>query len=361
MVDPGHKGRRRALGTRISDLRRYRRHLARELDNASLYRDLAGGAQGEHREVLLELAAAEERHARFWQAKLRGLGADVPRAEDHRLGFSTRALAWLGRRLGVRRVVPLLERVEAGERTRYDDEAAATPTMVAEERIHAELVASLAPAWRSRASSSIRAAVFGVNDGLVSNLSLVMGMAGGNAGTQTVLLAGLAGLVAGAGSMAAGEYISVKSQRELVEAGTRLGPADLAIMAEREPVAFELLARAWRLEDAAAGRPMTPDGPSVGDSDNAGIGSPVAAAAYSFVAFGAGAAVPVLPFFVASGTAALGAAAALAAVALFAVGAGISLITNRGVARSGLRQLAVGAVAAAGTYAVGSAVDAGLT
>jgi len=343
---------------RLSDLRRYRRHLARELDNVSLYRDLADSAQGEHREVLLELAAAEQRHAEYWQDKLRDLGATVPSSTDHRPGLTARSLSWLGRRIGVRRLVPLLERLEASERSRYDDESEASTSMVAEERIHAEIVASMAPAWRSRASTSIRAAVFGVNDGLVSNLSLVMGMAGGQATNSVVLLAGLAGLVAGAGSMAAGEYISVKSQRELVEAGTRLGANDLAALAEREPVAFELLARAWGLAGTDMGG-STPG--SAGELDVDGLGSPLAAATYSFVAFAAGAGVPVLPFLVSSGTAALVAAAALAAIALFLVGAAISLITNRGAARSGLRQLAVGAVAAAGTYLVGSLVGVGLS
>lgn len=333
----------------MSELRKYRRHLARELDNASLYRDLAGGAEGEHREILLELAAAETRHAEFWQAKLRDLGVAVSLAGTHRPGLTARALAWFGRHAGLRRVVPLLERLEAGERTRYDEDSAATTAMIAEERMHAELVASLAPAWRTRASSSIRAAVFGVNDGLVSNLSLVMGMAGAQAATETVLLAGLAGLVAGAGSMAAGEYISVKSQGELVEAGTRLSPADLAVLAERDPVALELLARNRSPEHAA------------GPRDIEATGSPVSAAAYSFVAFACGAAVPVLPFFVLAGTAALGVGAVLSAVALFAVGSAISVITHRGAVRSGLRQLAVGALAAAGTYVVGRTVGAGLS
>ncbi len=343
---------------RHPDPRRYRRHLARELDNVSLYRNLAETAEGEHREVLLELAAAEERHARYWEEKLRDVGATVPRSEDHRSSFVTRSLSWLGRRIGVRRLVPLLERVEAGERSRYDDESEVPTSMVAEERIHAEIVASMAPAWRSRASSSIRAAVFGVNDGLVSNLSLVMGMAGGQATNNVVLLAGLAGLVAGAGSMAAGEYISVRSQCELVEAGTRLGPDELAALAEREPVAFELLARAWGVAapDAGALPPVAPAGDAV-----ASLGSPLAAATYSFVAFAAGASVPVLPFLVTSGTAALVVAAGLAAISLFLVGAAISLITNQAAARSGLRQLAVGAVAAAGTYAVGRLVGVGLS
>jgi VIT1/CCC1 family predicted Fe2+/Mn2+ transporter len=225
--------------------------------------------------------------------------------------------------------------------------------------VHAELVASLAPAWRSRASSSMRAAVFGVNDGLVSNLSLVMGMAGGRASTKVVLLAGIAGLVAGAGSMAAGEFISVKSQREMVEAGSRLDPAELRALADREPVAFELLARAFRADES----PDAADSaPAVGGrSDLAGVGSPMSAATFSFVAFAAGAAVPLLPFFVASGAVALVAASVLAALALFVVGAGISLVTNRRPGRSGVRQLAVGAAAAVGTYLVGLAVGRALS
>lgn len=334
-----------------ADLRRYRRHLAKELDNVALYRDLARSAEGEHREVLLELAKAEERHARFWEAKLNDLGAEVPPAEDHRPAVRSRTLSWLGRRLGVRRVVPLIERMEAGERTRYDTEAAAAAGMAVEERVHAELVASLDPAWRSRVSSSIRAAVFGVNDGLVSNLSLVMGMAGGRASSQVVLLAGIAGLVAGAGSMAAGEYISVTSQRELVAAGTRLGPADMAVMAERDPAAFELLARTLPGDD-----PVTA---GAGDDDPylTAVGSPLKAAGFSFVSFAGGAALPVVPFAVASGTAALVAAAVIAALALFVVGALISVVTNRGAVRTGLRQLLVGALAAAGTFLVGRLVD----
>jgi VIT1/CCC1 family predicted Fe2+/Mn2+ transporter len=322
----------------------------------ALYRELAECAEDEHRDILLQLAAAEERHAQYWRTKLGDLGAAVPSSAGHRPGPSTRWLSWLGRHLGVRRVVPLLERVEASERSRYDGEAAATTAMAADERVHAELVASLAPAWRSRASSSMRAAVFGVNDGLVSNLSLVMGMAGGRASTKVVLLAGIAGLVAGAGSMAAGELISVKSQREMVEAGSRLEPAELGALADREPVAFELLTRALNMPDA-------PDAATTsgGRPDLAGIGSPLSAATFSFVAFAVGAAVPLLPFLVASGTVALVAAGILAAFSLFVVGAGISLVTNRRPGRAGVRQLVVGAAAAVGTYLVGLAVGTALS
>lgn len=341
---------------RAPDHRRYRRHLARELDNVALYRGLADGATGEHREVLLELAAAEERHAEYWKAKLAELGRPVPASTGHRVGLGSRGLGWVGRRVGVRRMVPLLERVEAGERSRYDLEPGASAALSADERVHAHLIASLAPAWRAQAASSVRAAVFGVNDGLVSNLSLVMGMAGGNASTRIVLLAGVAGLVAGAASMAAGEFISVKSQRELVEAGSTVGAVELAALAERDPVAFELLIRSrGPVADRSDGPPGAPE------VDLAGLGSPVGAAVYSFVAFAAGAFVPVAPFLVASGAAALVSAAVLAAVALFLVGVGLSLVTNRPAARAGGRQLAIGALAAATTYVIGRVVGVGLS
>src|SRR5215210_4683774 len=105
----------------MSEHRRYRRHLARELDNVALYRALADSADGEHRDILLGLAAAEERHAQYWRAKLFELGFAVSAAETHRQSLITRSLSWLARCLGLRRVVPLLERLEAGERTRYDN------------------------------------------------------------------------------------------------------------------------------------------------------------------------------------------------------------------------------------------------
>jgi VIT1/CCC1 family predicted Fe2+/Mn2+ transporter len=346
------------------DAGRYRRYLAQEFDNVVLYRRLAEEAEGEHRDVLLELAAAEERHARYWQQKLAELGLPSGGVGQHRASIPTRLLSFLARRLGVRTIVPLLERVEAAERGRYGDEPELGVGMAADELVHAELVSGLAPAWRARASGSLRAGVFGLNDGLVSNLALVMGMAGGSASANTVLLAGLAGLVAGAGSMAAGEYISVKSQQELLE-GDRPPTADelAAVAAEGSVAQLELLMRlrgldaeeasdiASRGDHEAAAAALARSQP-----DMAGLGSPVGAAASSFVAFASGAAIPVLPFLIASGPAALAVAAALAGLALFVVGAVISLLTNRSMIRSALRQLAIGAFTALGTYLVGVAV-----
>jgi VIT1/CCC1 family predicted Fe2+/Mn2+ transporter len=192
----------------------------------------------------------------------------------------------------------------------------------------------------------------------VSNLALVMGMAGGQASNHVVVLAGVAGLVAGAGSMAAGEFISVKSQREIVEAGAALGAAELAALAGGDPETLHLLSRAARKQ--GMNRPSETDADG-DDPGLGGVGSPVSAAAFSFVAFAVGAAVPLVPFLVTSGSAALGAAGVLAGVALFSVGALISLVTDRSALRSGGRQLVVGALAAAGTYVVGRLVGVGLS
>jgi VIT1/CCC1 family predicted Fe2+/Mn2+ transporter len=206
--------------------------------------------------------------------------------------------------------------------------------------------------------------VFGMNDGLVSNLALVMGMAGGHAGGNTVLLAGLAGLVAGAGSMAAGEYISVKSQRELLEGDRPPSAEELAaIAAEGSVTQLELLMRlrgldAQEASDIASRRDHEAAAAAFvrAEPDLAGLGSPAGAAVSSFLAFASGAAIPVLPFLVGSGAAALAVAAVLAGLALFVVGALISLLTHRSVLRSGLRQLGIGALTAVGTFVVGLTV-----
>ena len=206
--------------------------------------------------------------------------------------------------------------------------------------------------------------MFGLNDGLVSGLALVAGMSGGNAGHDVVLLAGLAGLVAGAGSMAAGEYISVRSQLELLAGNRPPSPEELRTLTREGSLAqLELLMRLRGLDadqasDIAARRDHQAAAAAFAESepDITGLGSPAVAAASSFLAFAAGAILPVLPFLFFSGAAALACAAGLAGAALFAVGAIISLLTNRPMLRSGLRQLAIGALTAGGTYLVGAAV-----
>ena len=178
-----------------------------------MYRDLAERRSGEERDILLALAAAEGRHEQHWLTLL-GDQVGTPRQSALR----SRILGFLARHFGSVFVLALAQRAEA--RSIYEVDADATATMAADERIHEEVVRALATRGRNRLSGSFRAAVFGANDGLVSNLALVLGVSASGVSTQTVLITGIAGLLAGALSMGAGEYVSVRSQRELLDAST---------------------------------------------------------------------------------------------------------------------------------------------
>ena len=174
-----------------ADLRRWRRHLANERAEAAVYRDLAQRYDGEEREILTAIAASEERHEQHW---LNLLGDQV--GPPVRADLGTRILAFLARHFGSVFVLALVQRFEA--RASYDADADATPTMAADEQIHEEVIRALAARGRDRLSGSFRAAVFGANDGLVSNLALILGVSASGVATHTVLVTGLAALLAGA-------------------------------------------------------------------------------------------------------------------------------------------------------------------
>ncbi|MDR1150961.1 MAG: VIT1/CCC1 family protein, partial [Bifidobacteriaceae bacterium] len=195
-----------------TQVRRWRRYLADERAEADVYRDLAATRSGEEREILLGLERAETRHAAHW---IRLLG---DRAKPAHRGPGTRLLAFLARRFGFVFALALAGRSES--RSRYATDPDAPASMAADEQIHAEVVRALAARGRATLSGTFRAAVFGINDGLVSNLSLVIGVAAAGIDRSVVLVTGVAGLLAGALSMAAGEYVSVRSQRELLAANT---------------------------------------------------------------------------------------------------------------------------------------------
>jgi VIT1/CCC1 family predicted Fe2+/Mn2+ transporter len=227
---------------------------------------------------------------------------------------------------------------------------------------------------RSSRSGTLRAVIFGVSDGLVSNLSLVMGVAGAATGSgeaRFILLAGIAGILAGASSMAAGEYISMQSQRELFERQIALERAELEAMPEEEEAELAAVYRtkgfapeeATRIAHRLFRDPQTALDTLVREElglDPDELGSPWGAAFGSFVAFALGALVPVLPYLFMGGGPAFFAALGLSLVALFAVGAGVSLLTGRGTLFSGLRQVGIGAAAAAITYAVGTLIGVGV-
>jgi len=339
-------------------VRKWRRRLADEKAEGRIYRSLASRRSGEEREILLSLADAEERHAAHW-ANLLGGQAGEPGAGDIRM----RILAWLARHFGSVFVLALVQRSET--RSPYDTDSDATRAMAADERMHEEVVRGLAARGRARVSGTFRAAVFGANDGLVSNLALVLGVSGGGVSNQAVLLTGLAGLLAGALSMGAGEYVSVRSQRELLAASAP-GPTAHTAVPQLDVDANEL-ALVYRA------RGMAPDAaekhaaellrhyPSSLDDPNAPaaeghdvVGTGIGAALSSFCFFATGAAIPVLPFlFGLSGTAALVVASVLVGLALLLTGAVVGILSGGPPLRRGLRQLAIGLGAAAVTYLLG--------
>jgi VIT1/CCC1 family predicted Fe2+/Mn2+ transporter len=215
-----------------------------------------------------------------------------------------------------------------------------------------------------RGATSLRAAVFGVNDGLVSNASLIMGIAGATENNGVILLSGAAGLLAGAFSMAAGEYVSVRSQREMFEKQIAAERDELAKYPAEEAAELAIIyqARGLSREDAKrVAEKLISDPKNALDTlarEELGInpeelGSPLAAATSSLLSFAAGAFVPLIPFIVSRGPQALIFAVGLAAISLFAVGAAISLFTGRGALWGGIRMLGIGGAAAAATFFIG--------
>lgn len=344
------------------DRRRWAQYLVDERGEARVYRELAGRREGEEREILLALADAEGRHEQHWLDLLGGEPARLPAPS-----LGSRALGWAARRFGSIFVLALAQNAEA--RSPYDSEPFATARMVADEKIHGEVVRGLAARGRRRLSGTFRAAVFGANDGLVSNLALVMGIGATGVAPQFVLFSGIAGLLAGALSMGAGEYVSVRSQRELLDATE---PTDYAadVLADLDLDANELalvyrtrgmgeadaMAHARRVVETAqrAERAVPVARAHEPRGDHEVVGSALGAAGSSFLFFASGAVIPVLPWlFGLTGIAAVALALALVGIALVATGATVGLLSGAPPLRRGLRQLAIGFGAAAVTYLLG--------
>lgn len=343
-----------------SSVKRWRRRLADERAEAELYRSLAARRDGEDREILLEIADAEERHAAHWE---RLLGDDV--GPPQRGSLQTRALVSLARRFGSVFVLALVQRAES--RTPYDVDA--TLAMAADERVHEEVVRGLAARGRARVSGTFRAAVFGANDGLVSNLALVLGVSGGGVSANLVLLTGLAGLLSGALSMAAGEWISVRSQRELLTAA-RPGVGTQALVAALDVDANEL-ALIYRARGMAADEAQDRADAMLGSHEPApevvstealdAVGTDLGAATSSFAFFAVGAVVPVLPFlFGLVGTTALAVSCVLVSLALLMTGSVVGVLSGGPPLARAVRQLAIGLSAAGITYVVGRLAGAAL-
>nr|WP_255252807.1 VIT1/CCC1 family protein [Curtobacterium sp. 'Ferrero'] len=346
-----------ATAPTAADVRRWQRYLADERAEAAVYRNLAARRTGEEREILAALAEAEGRHAQHW---LDLLGADAGR--KRRGSVRTRILASLAKRFGSVFVLALMQRSE--DRSPYADDVDATARMAADERIHGEVVRGLANRGRMRLSGTFRAAVFGANDGLVSNLALIIGISASGADRHFVLLSGIAGLLAGALSMGAGEYVSVRSQRELLEASAPHPEAGRAV-ADLDVDANELalVYRARGMDEAAAerhaaevlaGLGTTGDPGAPTRDDHEAVGNGMSAAVSSFCFFASGAVIPILPYaFGLEGWPAIGLAGVLVGIALLGTGAVVGVLSGASPLRRALRQLAIGFGAAVVTYGLG--------
>ncbi len=370
-----------------SPARRYRSNLQGELDSAALYRALAEAEPNPQlKDVYNRLAAVEEAHAEFWRRRLSSIGH---RAGHRPPGWRTRILAWAARRFGPETVLPLINALERADFAKYDAQPEAVSAgLPGDERSHSRLIeamarpphgglsggalAQLEGRHRSAGGNALRAAVLGANDGLVSNLSLVMGVAGAEFSGHIILITGLAGLLAGACSMAMGEWLSVNSSREFYQQQIATEAAELEEFPEEEKQELTLIYQAKGLSEAQA---KALANRLIGDKETAldtlareelGInpeelgGSAWVAGGTSFLLFALGAIVPVIPFFALGGWAAIGASLGLSAAAMFLIGAGTTLFTGRGVIFSGLRQLAVGLAAAGVTYGVGRLIGVSL-
>lgn len=362
------------------DIQRYRDNLRDELNGAALYTALADAeADPVRKDLFLQLAQAEAAHAGFWRDKLAAAGIrDVAFVPD----FRTRLLGRLAKRFGPRFVLPTIAAAEYADRSKYAGQADAQ-TLSAEEQGHAAIVQAAAnrsgknpglsgsdiaraEPWHRRASgNNLRAAVLGANDGLVSNFCLIMGVAGAGVASRTILLTGMAGLIAGACSMALGEWLSVTNARELarsqidkeaeeLEQTPKAEQRELALIfqakglpkEDAQRVAADLMRHRDSALDTLAREELGIDPTELG-------GNPWSAAGASFALFTCGAIVPILPFLWLQDGSAIATSVGASALALAVIGALTSLFNGRTLSYSAARQVAFGCLAAAVTYGTG--------
>jgi vacuolar iron transporter family protein len=373
----------RSVMAKQTDVDRYHANLRAELDRAIADAEPDPARRG----VFLELSRAEATHAAHWREKLRAAGAPEPHFAPSR---RTRLLAMLARRFGPAFVMPTLAAAESADRDKYAGQADAA-ALSADERDHATVVSAMAAdarrprlsvgqniaraERRHRASSgnNLRAAVLGVNDGLVSNFCLITGVAGAGVASRTILLTGAAGLVAGACSMALGEWLSVTNARELaetqiaqeaeeIEQNPEAEQRELALIyqvkglakSEAQRIAADLMRTKQGALDSLTREELGIDPAELG-------GNPWSAAGTSFLLFAAGAFLPVLPFIWMHGYQPIGVSVGLTAVALAASGALTSLFNGRSSAFAAARQMLFGCAAAAVTYGIGRLLGVSLS
>ncbi|MFN0096594.1 MAG: VIT1/CCC1 transporter family protein [Dehalococcoidia bacterium] len=364
-----------------SEIRRLLQNYRDEVDGEALYRLLAAAERTPTlRDVFEKMAESEARHLALWERKLREAGVEPPPREP---SSRVKVLGWAARRFGTGAVTPIVTRMEMAASTMYDHQPEAVAAgLPGDERSHARLfreigrkrggsaseyIAQIEGRHRAASGNALRAGILGFNDGLVSNFSLIAGVAGAAPGRDVVLLAGVGGLLAGAFSMALGEWISVRSSAEAFERQLAVEEAELSQMPEEEIEELTLIYQAKGLPPEVARETATR---IVGDPARAldtlareelgiaagEVGSPWVAAGTSFLLFILGAVVPLAPWAFGGGTSAMVASAGLAGLGLFAAGASITLATGRNAWYSGARMLGLGMAAAAITFGVGKAL-----
>lgn len=366
-----------------TDADRYRENLQDEIDSVHTYRVLSQlEKQPSLAQVYQRLAETEESHAQFWEEKLRVAGHTVPIRTP---SWRARTMAWLARRFGTGFVLPTMAGLEQIDGHAYDTQPEVQNTPIAEqERSHKRLLETIVGGnsngmegsflarfegrHRAVGGNALRAAVLGANDGLVSNLSLVMGVAGAELAGKTILITGLAGLLAGAISMALGEWLSVQSSRELYQRQITIEKRELVEVPDEEEEELALIYQSKGLpEDQArqlAAKLMSERGSALDTlaREELGInpeelgGSAWEAAITSFFLFAIGAIIPVAPFAFLEGTTAVVVSLAASAIGLFLIGSAITLMTGRSILFSGTRQVIFGLTAAAVTFGIGRLV-----
>ncbi|HBA85536.1 MAG TPA: rubrerythrin family protein [Verrucomicrobia bacterium] len=364
---------------KLEPLKRYIENLKAERNAIVLYDNLrTAEPNSELAAVYGKLADVERKHAAFWEAKIREAGAEVPNMKPN---GKTRLLSWLARRFGTKLVLPTITALEQNAGSEYDAQGPGEiAQMASEEKSHARVfqylsrtsggmegraVARFEGRHKTTGGNALRAGVLGANDGLVSNFSLIMGVAGAEMQSAAILLTGLAGLLAGAISMALGEWLSVQSSRELYTHQMKIEEDELTEAPEEEKEELALIYQAkgvapeeaQRLADRLLADPATAldtlAREELGiDPEELG-GSAWEAAGASFLLFAVGAIVPVLPYFFMEGIQSVVVSALCSAVGLFVIGAAITLMTGRSILWSGFRQVLFGLVAAAVTFGIG--------
>lgn len=367
-----------------ADIARFKENLQGEVDAASTYRTLADlEKQPQLQEVYGRMAAIEQRHADFWAAKLREAGIE-PKVHPT---FRARTIQWIARKFGVAIVLPTLVNTEQNASNTYDGQTEVKGTgMAREEQTHARVLKAVAQTGagsgmeggalarlegrhRAVGGNALRAAVLGANDGLVSTLSLVMGVAGGSKDAQTVALAGVAGMLAGACAMAMGEWLSVQSARELAQKQLSIEKDELENSPQEEAEELALIYQSKGLpkeEARALADKLIVDPGTALDTlarEELGLdpaelgGSAWEAAIASFILFFVGAIAPAAPFLVIRDIhVAIFACLLCSAVALVLLGMMTHILTGRGMVYSAIRQLIIGMLAGGVTYGMGAIV-----